>query len=141
MNIKNLKKLLQQGEGLKVEFKTSRFKLSKNVFETLCAFLNRKGGHLILGVKDDGTIEGVLEDSIQSITDRGLCRTLTLFSTSFVVAPHCTAGMPFAIGIPLGGTLKLTSYCPKDSYGERSLPKGSLWEKWASVMQRPLIIL
>jgi hypothetical protein len=33
---------------------------------------------------------------------RGLCRTMTLFSTSFVVAPHCTAGMPFAIGIPLG---------------------------------------
>ena len=32
----------------------------------------------------------------------GLCRTMTLFSTSFVVAPHCTAGMPFAIGIPLG---------------------------------------
>jgi hypothetical protein len=27
---------------------------------------------------------------------------MTLFSTSFVVAPHCTAGMPFAIGIPLG---------------------------------------
>ena len=32
----------------------------------------------------------------------GLCRTMTLFSTSFVVAPHCTIGMPFAIGIPLG---------------------------------------
>jgi len=45
---------------------------------------------------------------------------MTLFSTSFVVAPHCTIGMPFAIGIPSGGTLKLTSYCPKDSYGKRS---------------------
>jgi hypothetical protein len=44
---------------------------------------------------------------------------MTLFSTSFVVAPHCTAGMPFAMGIPAGGTLKLTSYCPRDSYGER----------------------
>jgi hypothetical protein len=27
---------------------------------------------------------------------------MTLFSTSFVVAPHCTEGMPFAMGIPLG---------------------------------------
>ena len=31
-------------------------------------------------------------------------------STTFVVSPHCTAGMPFAIGIPLGGTLRVTSY-------------------------------
>jgi len=35
---------------------------------------------------------------------------MTLFSTSFVVAPHCTAGMPFAMGIPAGGTLRVTSY-------------------------------
>jgi len=27
---------------------------------------------------------------------------MTLFLTSFVVAPHCTEGMPFAMGIPLG---------------------------------------
>jgi ATP-dependent DNA helicase RecG len=69
MTIKNLEKLLQQGEGLKVEFKTSLFELSKNTFETVCAFLNRKGGHLLLGVKDGGTIEGVIEDGIQNIID------------------------------------------------------------------------
>jgi ATP-dependent DNA helicase RecG len=62
MTIKNLEKLLQQGEGLKVEFKTS-------LFETVCAFLNRKGGHLLLGVKDGGTIEGIIEDGIQNIID------------------------------------------------------------------------
>jgi hypothetical protein len=28
--------------------------------------------------------------------------------------------MPFAIGIPSGGTLRLTSYCCPDLFGERS---------------------
>ena len=58
-----LKEVIQKGEGVEVEFKTSLFKLNKNVFETICAFLNRRGGHLILGVEDSGGIEGVLDDS------------------------------------------------------------------------------
>jgi len=64
-----LKEVIQKGEGVEVEFKTSLFKLNKNVFETICAFLNRRGGHLILGVEDSGGIEGVLDDSIQKIID------------------------------------------------------------------------
>ncbi len=62
-----LKDILQKGEGIEIEFKTSRFELNKDAFDSICAFLNRKGGYLLLGVKDDGTVVGVNEDCIQDI--------------------------------------------------------------------------
>ena len=39
-----------------VEFKQSKTKLNRDVFESVCAFLNRNGGHLFLGVNDAGSI-------------------------------------------------------------------------------------
>lgn len=62
-----LKEILLKGEGIEVEFKTSQFELNKDAFESICAFLNRKGGHLLLGVKNDGTVEGIIEDCVQNI--------------------------------------------------------------------------
>ena len=62
-----LEKILQQGEGIEIEFKTSQFELNKDAFDSICAFLNRRGGHLLLGVKNDGAVEGVLEDCAQDI--------------------------------------------------------------------------
>jgi ATP-dependent DNA helicase RecG len=59
MNSEYLQKIISKGEGIYVEFKTSEKALNKNVFETVCAFLNRNGGHLLLGVKDNGVITGV----------------------------------------------------------------------------------
>lgn len=53
--------LLVKGEGIDIEFKESYFELSKSAFETICAFLNRQGGHLLLGVSSQGVVEGVLE--------------------------------------------------------------------------------
>ena len=60
MNPEGIRKILQKGEGIEIEFKTSQFELNRDVFESICAFLNRKGGHLLLGVNDDGVVEGVL---------------------------------------------------------------------------------
>jgi ATP-dependent DNA helicase RecG len=62
-----IEKILQQGEGLEVEFKESHFELSKSTFQTICAFLNRHGGHLLLGVKNNGTVEGVLESEAEKM--------------------------------------------------------------------------
>ena len=59
MQIDTLKEIIKQGEGLKTEFKKSRNKLPGNLFETVCAFLNTKGGNILLGVEDDGTVAGV----------------------------------------------------------------------------------
>ena len=44
--------------------------LNKNVFETICAFLNRNGGHLILGVNDNGKVRGILKSAVQGIIDK-----------------------------------------------------------------------
>ena len=67
MNAKNLQSIINRGEGMTIEFKECRNRVSQNVFETICAFLNRNGGHLLLGVSDDKTILGVDEAAIESI--------------------------------------------------------------------------
>ena len=59
--------LIAQGEGISIEFKECKDTLPKNVFETLCAFLNRFGGDIFLGLKDDGTIIGVDKDKSKKI--------------------------------------------------------------------------
>lgn len=47
------------GEGLHCEFKEARENLPKNLFETVCAFLNTDGGYILLGVNDRGKIIGI----------------------------------------------------------------------------------
>ncbi|MDR2805978.1 MAG: putative DNA binding domain-containing protein [Dysgonamonadaceae bacterium] len=59
-----VKAKIAQGEGLHVEFKTAAETLPRNVYEIICAFLNRKGGYIFLGVKDNGKIEGISEKFI-----------------------------------------------------------------------------
>lgn len=46
---------------MQVEFKESFSNLNRDTFESICAFLNRKGGHLVLGVTNDGKVAGVLD--------------------------------------------------------------------------------
>ena len=64
MTTEKLEELLRRGEGIEIEFKTARFDLNKDTFDSICAFLNRMGGHLLLGVNDSGKVEGVIEDCI-----------------------------------------------------------------------------
>lgn len=56
--------VIQQGEGLTVEYKKSTRDITKDVYETVCSFSNREGGHIFLGVKDNGAIIGVDSDCI-----------------------------------------------------------------------------
>ncbi len=67
MQISKIKSIIKQGEGMHVEFKECRDKLSRGIFETVCAFLNRSGGELLLGVKDSGEITGVEKKRIEQI--------------------------------------------------------------------------
>jgi len=62
-----LQEILKQGEGLSIEFKESKIALNRDVYETICAFLNRIGGTIILGVKDNGEPSGVDIDYIEQI--------------------------------------------------------------------------
>ena len=64
-----IKELINKGEGIDIEFKTAQFELNRNTFDSICAFLNRNGGDLILGVADNGEIKGILDNSVQSIID------------------------------------------------------------------------
>ena len=43
MNEERIRRLLAQGEGIQAEFKTCRDTLNRDVYETVCAFLNRSG--------------------------------------------------------------------------------------------------
>lgn len=63
----DIKSIIEEGEGISVEFKESKRELNKDVFESVCAMLNRLGGHLLLGVEDDGTVCGVDEDCVEKI--------------------------------------------------------------------------
>lgn len=67
MTLQKLEEYLKAGEGIEVEFKKSRSKLNENAFESICAFLNRNGGHLFLGVADDGTVKGILPQCVEDI--------------------------------------------------------------------------
>ncbi|MDD2481473.1 MAG: putative DNA binding domain-containing protein, partial [Lutispora sp.] len=67
MKIERLKEILVGGENITVEFKESKNKLNKDVFESVCAFLNRNGGHLFLGVEDNGDIVGIDPESIEKV--------------------------------------------------------------------------
>ena len=54
-----IKNIINQGEKINTEFKEAKEKLPKSLFETVCAFLNRFGGNIILGVNDSKQIVGI----------------------------------------------------------------------------------
>ncbi|MGL5616261.1 MAG: RNA-binding domain-containing protein [Sarcina sp.] len=58
---------IKDGENISVEFKESSRALNKDVFDTVCAFLNRCGGDIFLGVKDNGSIIGIEREIIDKI--------------------------------------------------------------------------
>jgi ATP-dependent DNA helicase RecG len=56
MKIEDLKNIINQGEGISVEFKSS---FNEVLIETLVAFANSKGGSVFMGIDDNGKIEGL----------------------------------------------------------------------------------
>jgi ATP-dependent DNA helicase RecG len=67
MKMEHLKKIIRGGENIAVEFKESKKKLNRDVYDSVCAFLNRYGGHLLLGVRDNGDVIGVDKNSVAQI--------------------------------------------------------------------------
>ena len=69
---KELKQLIQTGEGYHLEFKES---LDKSFIEEICAFANSSGGKVLLGISNDGEIKGIKTDNnilsrIQDVVNR-----------------------------------------------------------------------
>jgi len=54
----NVKKMIFEGEGVTLDFKKTITSCEK-IAKTMVSFANNKGGRLLIGVDDDGTIRGV----------------------------------------------------------------------------------
>ena len=50
-----------------MEFKKSTTAITKDVYQTVCAFSNRDGGHIFFGVDDSGEILGIVPSSIEKM--------------------------------------------------------------------------
>ncbi len=62
MNLEELTRLVNVGEGLTLEFKTKVPKYERIAKEVI-AFANTHGGRILLGVEDDGAIKGVRDSA------------------------------------------------------------------------------
>ena len=67
MSHDRIKKLIDAGEGVSVEFKECRHKISKTVYKSVCAFLNRNDGDVLLGVNNRREITGIGPESVDQV--------------------------------------------------------------------------
>ncbi|MCC6817229.1 MAG: putative DNA binding domain-containing protein, partial [Saprospiraceae bacterium] len=68
MSIELVKSLLKQREKIRLEFKEARDSTPRNLFEKVCAFLNREGGSILLGVNNQGEVIGVDPAAVEQIS-------------------------------------------------------------------------
>ena len=67
MDQTELNKILNQGEGVRIEFKEAQNGIPASFYDTICSFLNREGGVIILGVQDNGTVLGLNGQNLKSL--------------------------------------------------------------------------
>ena len=70
--------LIAQGEGERIEFKQSlTTQLRRGAIETLAAFAAKNGGHVLFGVRNDGTVCGVQigQNSLEKLAGEILANT------------------------------------------------------------------
>ena len=67
LDVKTIRKLFADGEGFTIEFKECQTAISSSVYESVCSFSNRYGGHLLLGVTNEGKVIGVNPNSIEDM--------------------------------------------------------------------------
>jgi predicted HTH transcriptional regulator len=58
MDYRDVNRLIEEGEGFEVEFKR-KVSSSEKIARALIAFANTRGGHILFGVDDDGSVVGV----------------------------------------------------------------------------------
>jgi hypothetical protein len=85
-----IEEIIKRGEDNLTEFKsTLRWDLRQGIknaaiehasLKTICAFLNSEGGELLIGVRDEGSIEGIETDKFEN-DDRFLLHLWTLIKT------------------------------------------------------------
>ncbi len=101
-----IKAIIKQGKGLTVEFKECNTALNKDIYETVCAFLNRFGGELLLGVRDDGVITGIVPECLHQIKND----FTTAVNNPQKISPSFYLSMDEAV---IDGKTILSIYIPK----------------------------
>ena len=61
MKVTDLAELLRDGEGSAIEFKRDDVR-PERIAEVIAALLNHGGGHILLGVEDDGSVSGLTRE-------------------------------------------------------------------------------
>ena len=90
-DVQQLTDLLKQGESVRLEFKSTfrwdiksgktNSAVERASLKTIAGFLNSSGGTLLIGVRDDGSIEGIESDRFAN-EDKFLLHLWTLIRTS-----------------------------------------------------------
>ena len=90
MDREKLENLLRTGETICIEFKRAGNGAKNDTFETICAFLNRIGGDILLGVSDDGKVLGLPSNSAEQIIRNiiNITNDPNLLNPSFYVYPE-----------------------------------------------------
>ncbi len=89
MEQRELNRILQQGEGLRIEFKKAQNGVPHALYDTVVSFLNREGGVIVLGVSDDAQVLGMGAQNLMQLKQD----IVTALNNPEVVNP------PFALAV------------------------------------------
>jgi len=86
MDIRDIKKLVLEGETEILEFK-KKANFPEKIVKEIVAFANTRGGRLLIGVDDDGTVTGVknYEEDIYSLNE--------------AIANYCTPSIKYQLDV------------------------------------------
>ena len=90
MDLKTLKSVLEIGETIAVEFKRCGNGIESDTYESVCSFLNRFGGDIFLGVRDDGTVCGISQNAAQAMIKNfiSVIGNPSMFSPTVYLSPE-----------------------------------------------------
>ena len=105
MKIDDIRHIIHTGEGLHIEFKRGGKGARDDVFETYCAFLNRDGGDILLGIGDNGEFIGLPPLALKDIVNNLVCSMNdgNLLNPPFCVLPEvldCEGKKIIRINVP-----------------------------------------
>jgi len=88
MHFKDVLGLIEQGEGFELEFKR-KVPSPEKIARTMIAFANTRGGHILFGVDDDGSIVGVESEKseVNLIREAGLMFCLPEIEPEIDIVP------------------------------------------------------
>lgn len=64
---KEILDLIKGGKSSTVEFKMSMNEVTDDIYNTVCAFSNQDGGHIFVGIQDNGAIVGLSSDMAEQM--------------------------------------------------------------------------